>query len=334
MLPIGLCAYALPYSIGFVGRGTARAMPNPLGGPELLDLAQRLDLCGVEIPAEMAGKIDALPAPDHLREFRAEAEARGLALTLATPPLDADALIAQLECGAQLGARVVRTMLSSVLCGDRGPVGGLDGWRRLLEERIQILKSVAPVAEALDIRIGVENHQDATADELVYLCEAVNSTHVGVTLDTGNPLAVADDPIRFARTILPHLVHVHLKDYRVTSTPQGYRLFHCPIGAGVVDFRTLFGMFRRHAEQTGFPLGMNLEMAMLGERHIRILEDDYWAGHEPRAISHALYAFQLREEAEQDADWRTPWDLGEDVGVSIWELERLAQSVENMRPLV
>lgn len=334
MLPIGVCAYAIPYSIGFVGRGTPRAMDRPLTGYDLLDLAQRLELCGVEIPPELAGTDGNSPDDATLDAFREAAQARGLALTLDTPPLDVDGLRVELHRANRLGVRVLRTMLSFVLCGDRQSVGGYDGWRRLLDARIQTLRAVAPLAEELDVRIGVENHQDATSDELVYLCQAVDSTHVGVTLDTGNPLAVAEDPVRFAENILPHLVHIHLKDYRVTTTPQGYRLFHCPIGAGVVDFDALFKLFKHKPEFAGQPIAMNLEMAMLGERHIRVLDDDYWAGFGPRDVAHVLPAFRLRDIAEHDADWRTPWDTGEDDRISTWELERLGQSVENMRRLL
>ncbi len=54
-----------------------------------------------------------------------------------------------------------------------------------------------------------------------------------------------DHPVAFAKRILPYLVHVHLKDYRMVATPSGYRLFHCPIGAGLVDFPALFRLFQQ-----------------------------------------------------------------------------------------
>ncbi|MEX1020682.1 MAG: sugar phosphate isomerase/epimerase family protein [Litorilinea sp.] len=341
MLPIGVCAYAIPYSIGFMGRDTPRAMPQPLSGYDLLDLAQKLDLGGVEIPLELGAPdpaVSVLPAAATLDAFAAAVADRGLTLTVDTLPLTDEELPQHLRLAARLGVRVVRTMLSWVLCGDRAPVGGYAGWRQLLDARIATLRAIAPLAEDLDIRIGVENHQDATSDELVELCQAVGSTHVGITLDTGNPLAVGEDPVAFARKILPHLVHVHLKDYRVARSAAGLRLFHCAIGAGVVDFAGLFELFRTKPAHGGQPIAMNLEMAMLGERHIRLLDDAYWAGFGPRDIAHVLPVLRLRDAAPPlesvETDWLTPWDLGEDDRVSAWELERLAQSAANMRQLV
>lgn len=346
MLPIGVCAYAMPYSIGFMGRDTGRAISNPLDGQAMLDLAARLDLGGVELPldviasptASAPGNAFTLPDLAALEAFAEMVRAQGRVLTVDTLPLTAEELPQHLEIAARLGVRVVRTMLSWVLCGDRRPVGGYTGWRELLAARIDTLKAIAPLAEELDIRIGVENHQDATSDELVELCQAVGSSHVGITLDTGNPLAVGEDPLRFAEKILPWLVHVHLKDYRVARTDEGMRLFHCPIGAGVVDFVALFELFARKPDHAGVPIARNLEMAMLGERHIRLLADDYWAGFAPRPIGEVLPVLQLREAApplaEVESQWLTPWDRGDDAQVSPWELDNLAQSAANMRDVL
>ena len=93
---------------------------------------------------------------------------------------------------------------------------------------------------------------------------------------------------KFARTILPYLVHVHLKDYRMTPSPEGYRIFHCAIGAGVVDYPALFDLFR-----TKDDLVCNLEMAALGERHIRLLTGEYWAGHTHRPVADVLPLLRL-----------------------------------------
>jgi sugar phosphate isomerase/epimerase len=205
----------------------------------------------------------------------------------------------------------------------------LEGWQRLLDEKINVLKQLAPIAEEAGVRIGVENHQDATSADLVYLCQTVNSPNVGVTLDTGNPLAVAEDPVIFARTILPYLVHVHLKDYRMTPSPEGYRIFHCAIGAGVVDYPALFDLFR-----TKDDLVCNIEMAALGERHIRLLTDEYWAGHTQRPMADVLPVLRMRDQAEVDVEWRTAWELEQDSIMASWEMERLVESVANMQQVV
>jgi hypothetical protein len=76
-------------------------------------------------------------------------------------------------------------------------------------------------------------------------------------------------------------------------------------------------------------------MAALGERHIRILEDEYWANLDPqRPIAAALPVFRRWRNAEVDVEWRTPWEMGEEHILPSWEMERLEKSVANMRRVV
>lgn len=325
-LPVGLCVYGIAYSAGFTGRGTPRANPRPLDAPGMLDLAAELGLSSVELPF---GYIHPDEDAKVLRAFCAQARDLELRVTSAGLPIEVDPFIRHLELAHQAGIKTVRCVLSGVLCGDRRPLGGLEGWQRHLDEMIRRLNAIAPAAESLGIRIGVENHQDATSEDLLYLCESVNSPSVGITLDTGNPLAVAEEPVAFARAILPHLVHVHLKDYRMMVTPEGYRLFHCAIGAGVIDFPALFALFRTKPDVL-----CHLEMAALGERHIRLLTDEYWAGFTPRPIQQVAPVLRMREEAETDVEWRTPWESHQEQILAQWEMERLVESVANMQAVV
>jgi sugar phosphate isomerase/epimerase len=322
-LPIGLCVYGIAYTCGFAGRGTPRANPNALDAKGFLDLAAQLGLAAIELPFSYIH-----PQEDEaaLRAYIEEAEARGLRVVSAGLPIETEPFRHHLALCQRLGIKTVRCVLSTILCGDRRPIGGLEGWQRHLDQKIAILKEIAPIAEDAGVRIGVENHQDATSADLVYLCQSVNSPNVGVTLDTGNPLAVGEDPVIFARTILPYLVHVHLKDYRMTPTPEGYRIFHCAIGAGVVDYPALFELFR-----TKEGLVCNIEMAALGERHIRLLTDEYWAGHVSRPVADVLPVLRMRDCAEVDVEWRTAWELEQDSIMASWEMERLVQSVANMQ---
>jgi hypothetical protein len=253
-----------------------------------------------------------------------------LALVSAGPRIEVEAFRQHLPLAAKLGVRTVRCVISGILCGDRRPLGGLEGWQRHLAQTAKSLKAIAPQAEDLGISVGVENHQDATSADLIWLCEEVGSPNIGVTLDAGNPLAVAEDPVIFAERILPYLVHVHLKDYRMVATESGYRLFHCPIGAGVVDFVALFRLFKTKPN-----LRTHIEMAALGERHIRILEDEYWANLDPeRKMADILPVLRRMRTAEVNVEWRTPWETGDEAILPQWEMERLIESVDNMRQVI
>lgn len=321
-LPIGLCIFGIAYSAGYTGNWTCRTDGKPIGPNDFLELAVRLGLRSVEAPPEYFA-----PGVEKgaLVAFRERAQAHGLGIVVDGPRIDPAAFRPCLEQAALLGTTVVRCVLSGILCGDRRPLGGLEGWQRHLDQMVQHLKTIAPMAADLGLKIGIENHQDATSADLIRLCEEVGSPTIGITLDTGNPLAVAEDPVIFAERILPYLVHVHLKDYRMAATPAGYRLFHCPIGAGVVDFAALFRLFRTKPE-----VAAHIEMAALGERHIRILEEEYWAGLGARPIREVLPVLRLMRNAETDVEWRTPWETGDEAILPTWEMQRLEESVALM----
>src|SRR5205814_1896878 len=133
-------------------------------------------------------------------------------------------------------------------------------------------------------------------------CERVGGDHIGVNLDTGNPLAVGEGPVEFAERIAPLLKNVHLKDYRMHRTASGYRLVRCPLGDGVVDFPALFRLFSTAAPATT----CSIELGATQARHIRLLEDDYWAHFAPRPISRFLPALRLLQERglPETEEWR------------------------------
>ena len=113
------------------------------------------------------------------------------------------------------------------------------------------------------------------------------------------------------------------------NTAEGFRLVHCAIGSGVVDFDALWSVLDERAE---VPRG--IEMAALSERHIRIFASEYWDGFEPRdARSLAPVMKLLRDRGEtldSDDAWKTPFEAGDTSDAAQWEMERLEQSVRNL----
>jgi sugar phosphate isomerase/epimerase len=319
--------YGIQYLVGATPREGPLRNRRPLTSAQFLDLARDLRLGSIEISLAYASpRLD----PGELREYGARAREAGLRVVVAGPNLSqSDDMPRLIPLCPEIGADILRCITSGLLCGDRGPVGGYSGWQAHVERMIGLLRALAPLAEAAGVRIGVENHQDADSGDLLRICESVGSPNVGVTLDTGNPLAVGEDPVEFARRILDHLVDVHLKDYRMINTPEGYRLVHCAIGDGVVDFA---GLWRLFAQRPGLPLG--IEMAALYERHIRVLSEAYWSGLGARDVRSFVPVLRLwRERGEDAGDWRTPIELEDVSAAQEWERGRLRRSVDNLARL-
>jgi len=178
------------------------------------------------------------------------------------------------------------------------------------------------------VSLAIENHQDFTSAELMAFCEEAGEA-VGIALDTGNSFPVAEAPLDFARTVAPRVRHVHLKDYRVQLTDEGYRLVRCAIGEGAVPFREL-------VEILGRDLTASLEPGALAARHIRLFTAEWWRGYPPvdaRQLAAALRAAQVNKLGE-DEDHRTPWERGERGEALIrYERDMMRRSAANMRAL-
>ena len=192
--------------------------------PEILDRVTALGLtCYQASPA--------FDLPDGGKErrriLRRKADAAGITLIAAgygdaTVPLIEKALAAT----AEMGARVLR-----YACGP------MFVWKTPLPlpQFAETLAGAARIAEREGIPIAIENHQDYTSEELEGVLRQVNSPWVGVWFDTGNSLAMLEDPLFTARTLAPFAVGVHLKEYVVQAAAGGFDLVGVPMGEGVVD---------------------------------------------------------------------------------------------------
>ena len=321
-LDIGVAAYTFSYLCGFAGAGTPRAWPHPYDAYDLMDLAAAHGLGSVEFPPAWGlGSLDRA----ELAKARDYAAARGLFVVVDSGVVDVATLQALLPAAATLGAPTVRVIVSTILCGDRRAVRNT--WPAYLAEIARRLREVRALAEETGVAIALENHQDLTSDELVALCEEVGSPQIGVNLDAVNPLAVGEEPLAFARRVTPYLKNVHLKDYRLYRTPQGYRLARCPIGAGVLDVPVLLDLCAREAPGAS----VCIELGALEARHVRLLDDEFWQGYPTRRVEEVLPVLRLREELARptDEDWRTPWERGEQgEALASFEMSQFEQSVE------
>jgi hypothetical protein len=162
-LPIGLCVYGVAYLAGFMGRGTPRANPHPLDAIGILELAEKLGLSAVELPF---GYIHPQEDEAALKAYCDRANKMGLRIISAGLPIEVEPFRRHLALCQRLGITTVRCVLSSVLCGDRRPIGGLEGWQRHLEEKIAILKEIAPLAEEAGVRIWSISVSQSTAPML------------------------------------------------------------------------------------------------------------------------------------------------------------------------
>jgi len=226
-----------------------------------------------------------------------------------------------------LGVKIVRTHLSPILCGARAAEG--PAWNSRLGEIRADIKDLGPKFIDEDLTLAIENHQDFGSEELMEFCE-IGGPSVGITLDTGNPLAVGEAPLAFARVVAPKVRHIHLKDYRVVRTEEGYRLVRCAIGDGAIPLQEMAAILEAYRSD----LTASIEPGALESRHVRLLTTDWWSGYPARSdeAKQACLEAAQRNAFTETEEWRTPWELGLcPEKVSEFEIDQMTRSVQNMK---
>lgn len=317
-LPVGLTVSGTVHSMGLA----PAAGREPITVRGLMDRAVELGLGGIEPPARLLQGED-------LRSLRAYAAERDLTVVIDTAGYQPDALASAFDVAARVGASTVRTVVGGAkIGGDRRPLAGR--WPAFLDKVLDGLRTAVEAAERAGVTLAVENHQDLASEELLWLCETIDSRHFGITLDTANPLGTAEEPLDFFRRVAPWVRNVHLKDYRVWSSAEGYRLVRCPVGQGLTDFPALLDIL----DDAVPGVSMAVELGALEARHIRVLAEDFWPDYPPRTAAQLAAALQVVSTHQQSGDWRTPFERDEPAEViAAYEEEQLLQSVDCLHQL-
>lgn len=318
-MPVGLTVSGTTFSMGLhpqAGRPAITARG-------LIDLASALGLGGIEVPARILGETD-------VEAVGAYASERGMFVVVDTGGHDPDALAGVIELATRVGATTVRTVVGGAkIGGDRRPLAGR--WQPFLDEVRANLEKATGAAERAGVDLAVENHQDLASEELLWLCETIGSARFGINLDTGNPLATAEEPIDYFRRVAPYVKNVHLKDYWTWWTEEGYRLVRCPLGQGLTDFAALLDILDMAVPD----VTMTIELGALEARHIRVLAADFWPDYPARTPAQLAEALRVvHANARPGGDWRTPYERDEPAeAVVAYEQRQLTESIAYVRAL-
>ncbi len=319
---LGLNPYGLTYHLGLQGAGGPRANLKGAGLEGFIAIATELGAKVLEIYDPWLRAM----SDDELRALHGRLASLGM-----TPIVSSGLMMGPFESALRsariLDAKVIRHGLTTVLCGDRHVLG--DKWKELVAEVRAALAERGPRAADEGRVLAIENHQDFGSDELVEFCETTRG--LGICLDTGNAFPVAEAPLDFVAHVAPHVRHVHLKDYQAQFTDEGFRLVRCAIGDGAVPFAAMLDILAGQ----GRKLNAVLEPGALEARHVRLLRPEWWSFYKPKsapALAACLAAARVNRLAD-DADFRTPWERGEDGGIADYELAMIRRSASNMRAL-
>jgi sugar phosphate isomerase/epimerase len=312
----------MAYHLGLQGAGGPRVNPKGAGLEGLIAIATELGAKALEIHDPWLRAL----SDDELRALRDR-----LAALEMTPVVSSGLPMGPFESAMRsaraLDAKIIRYALTTVLCGDRHALR--DKWKELVAQVRAALAERGPRAFDEGRTLAIENHQDFGSEELADFCE--NARGVGICLDTGNTFPVAEAPLDFTRRVAPHVRHVHLKDYRIQFTDEGYRLVRCAIGDGAVPIAAMLDILAARGET----LTTLLEPGALEARHVRFLRPEWWSFYPPKAapaFAACVAAARVNRLADDD-DARTPWERGDDAAIVDYELAMIRRSAGNMRAI-
>jgi sugar phosphate isomerase/epimerase len=138
------------------------------------------------------------------------------------------------------------------------------------------------------LKLAVENHKDLTSDELATLMQKFSSEWIGVNVDTGNNLALLEDPHEAVETLAPFAMSVHLKDMAVQPYELGFKLSEINCGQGFLELPRMVAALSKVNNQIHF----NLEMATRDPLLIPCLADGYFVTFPGRKPTHLDAAMQ------------------------------------------
>ena len=245
--------------------GRRTGFTDPL---RFLTFCRERGLAGVQLPV---GVRDA----GYVKRLRAQLDESGMYLEgdIRTPRdrSDQQRFEAELASASAAGATVVRT---AMLGGRRYETfKTADDYRAFKRRALRSLELAEPIASRRKMRLAIENHKDYRATELAELMRHLSSEYVGVCVDTGNNIALLDDPTETVKVLAPWAFSCHFKDMAVEDGSNGFLLAEVPLGEGFLDLNTIVQLLRR----LGHAVHFNLEMITRNPLWIPCLTDGYWA---------------------------------------------------------
>lgn len=253
------------------------------GGPlDFLEHCHRLQTVGVQIGVRN-WRMDGLG-----KKLRTRAEALGMFLEgqISLPRTESDVARFNAEMGAakEVGVSILRTVM---LGGRRYEnFNTAADWEKFRRSSWQRLVWAEPIAKRHGVKLALENHKDWRVDEMLAILKRISSEHVGVNLDTGNNLALLEDPHAVVDALAPHTLTTHLKDMAVQEYEQGFLLSEVPLGEGFLDLKRIVAA----CEKANSHVRHNLEMITRNPLKVPCLTQRYWKTFGKRPVQDLIAA--------------------------------------------
>jgi 3-oxoisoapionate decarboxylase len=248
----GLSATPQRCFMGIVSHSySMRRFPDPLA---FLEHCHGLGAAGVQIAIGVRDEANADKLRRELDNKRMYLEG---SIRLPRDRADLERFTSEVRTAKQCGASVLRTVM---LNGRRYEFfATAEDFRRFADSSWQSLLLAKPVIEQHKMRLAI--------------LRRAGSPHIGVCVDTGNSIALLEDPLEVVEAYAPWALSTHIKDMGVEEYADGFLLAEVPLGEGFLDVPKMIDILRRARPEIHF----NLEMMTRDPLKIPCLTKKYWA---------------------------------------------------------
>lgn len=234
---------------------------------QFLEYGHDIGAGGVQVAIGACGPDKAKQLRERVETLQAYIEGQ---TSLPRSPEDVGRFDDEVRDAKAAGATVIR---SALLGGRRYETfDSADAFRQFASRSWKSLTLAEPVLRKHGVRLAVENHKDWLVPELLEFLNRLSSEYVGVCIDTGNSIALLEDPIAVVEAYAPWVLSTHLKDMGVQEFEQGFLLSEVPLGDGFLDLKRIIEICLHANPNVQF----NLEMITRDPLRVPCLTDRYW----------------------------------------------------------
>lgn len=205
-------------------------------------------------------------------------------------------------------------------------------WADQMAATARFLITLAPLLRDVGCRLNVETHEEITTFEVLRLIEAVGPEVLGVTLDTANVLARAEDPVAAVRRVAPYVHLTHLKDAALSFVTDGLVRHLCPCGEGIIDWATIVPLLGQQAPTLHLSIENPTTTGALG---IQLFDPVWQAAHPDLSVAELAAVIRLTRQSETLATpWRRPIDEPARLLSDAEQLDFIQRSADYLRTVL
>ena len=177
---------------------------------------------------------------------------------------------AEIETASRVGAKAVRTVIIPGRRYER--FRSREEFDQYAQRGRKALERARPIVEHHQVRLAVENHKDQRLENRLALLKKLDSPFIGACVDTGNSLALLEDPLTVVQSLAPYAFSVHLKDQAVQECRDGFLLADVALGDGFLDLRRMVDILSLARPEVHF----SLETITRDPLRVPCLASSYW----------------------------------------------------------